>query len=218
MTKTNRIDYKRVMNGTLTRAARKQLRKIPEPQRSRIYAAISTMCEEWPQARNVKNLVGREGMRLRVGDYRVLFTADTETIIISEVKNAMNEHTENALRGRSIVHGPGGEAQYVLVPVLEYLELVDTGVVLGPDGEVLDVPDSVTIPVDVAKAVDVDDKTMLRAWREHLGLTQADVAERMGVTKAAYSQMERGHEKLRIDTLKRIALAFGVGDWRKLVE
>ena len=58
---------------------------------------------------------------------------------------------------------------------------------------------------------------MLRAWREHLSLTQEMVAKRMGVTKAAYSQMERGQEKLRIDTLKRIALAMGVGDWRKLV-
>ena len=92
------------------------------------------------------------------------------------------------------------------------------GVVLGPDDEVLNVPDSVTIPGEVAERVLVEEKTMLRAWREHLKLTQAQVAERMGITTAAYSQMERGEDKLRIDTLKRIAKAMGVPDWRKLVE
>ena len=129
----------------------------------------------------------------------------------------MNEHINEALSGRQVVHGPDGEARYVMVPVAEYLELVDSGVTLGPDGEVLDVPDSVVIPGEVAERVHLEGKTMLRAWREHLSLTQEMVAKRMGVTKAAYSQMERGQEKLRIDTLKRIALAMGVGDWRKLV-
>jgi mRNA-degrading endonuclease RelE of RelBE toxin-antitoxin system len=44
----------------------------------------------WPDCRNVKALVGREGYRLRVGRYRVLFTinAHHEPVIvqIEEVK------------------------------------------------------------------------------------------------------------------------------------
>lgn len=130
----------------------------------------------------------------------------------------MSEHTE-ALRGREVVLAPDGTVKYVLVPMPEYLELTrNDGAVLGPDGEVLDVPDTLMIPGEVAKRRILDEVPMLRAWREHLGLTQKDVAERMGISSAAYSEMERGKKNLRIDTLRRIAEAMGVSDWRKLVE
>ncbi len=49
----------------------------------------------------------------------------------------------------------------------------------------------------------------LAAWREHLSITQAEVARRMGVTQSAYAQMERS-QKPRQSTLSRAAKAMGL--------
>lgn len=49
----------------------------------------------------------------------------------------------------------------------------------------------------------------VRAWREYLRLTQAEVAARMGVSQAAYAQMESA-KRPRKATLARIAAALGI--------
>lgn len=56
----------------------------------------------------------------------------------------------------------------------------------------------------------VDGATPACAWREHLGLSQRTVAERMGVTQPAYAQMEAPDSKPRKNTRERIAAALGV--------
>jgi len=52
--------------------------------------------------------------------------------------------------------------------------------------------------------------TLLRAWREYLGLTQAEVAEKAGITQSALSQMENGESKLRKATRIKLAAAMGI--------
>ena len=42
------------------------------------------------------------------------------------------------------------------------------------------------------------------------GLTQADVAEKAGITQAALSQMENGESKLRKATKVKLAAAMGL--------
>jgi transcriptional regulator with XRE-family HTH domain len=49
----------------------------------------------------------------------------------------------------------------------------------------------------------------MAAWREHFGLTQADVAGRIGITQAAYAQME-GVKRPRKATLEKVAAAMGL--------
>jgi mRNA-degrading endonuclease RelE of RelBE toxin-antitoxin system len=71
-----------------TARARKQFRIIPGEQRRAVREAVGRLVD-WPACRNVKALVGREGYRLRVGSYRVLFTVhagDVRVIRIEEVK------------------------------------------------------------------------------------------------------------------------------------
>lgn len=48
----------------------------------------------------------------------------------------------------------------------------------------------------------------LAAYREQLGLTQSDIAERMGVRQSTVSDFERGAEP-RLSTLQRYARALG---------
>lgn len=48
-----------------------------------------------------------------------------------------------------------------------------------------------TVPNEVVKLAYERDVSPLAAWREHFSLTQAEVAARVGITQAAYAQMER---------------------------
>ncbi len=50
---------------------------------------------------------------------------------------------------------------------------------------------------------------MLRAAREGAGLTQTDVARRLGTHKSAISRMENHAEDIRVSTLQRYAEAVG---------
>ncbi|EMW2842067.1 helix-turn-helix transcriptional regulator [Yersinia enterocolitica] len=53
-------------------------------------------------------------------------------------------------------------------------------------------------------------QAMLAEWRNHAGLTRAQVAERMGVTPPTVSRMESNVIKASIETLARYARACGV--------
>jgi len=64
------------------------------------------------------------------------------------------------------------------------------------------------IPNEVVSAT-VDGASPMKAWREHLRLTQTEVAARMGVTQAAYAQMEAAGRP-RKATLVRVAEAMHI--------
>lgn len=66
-----------------------------------------------------------------------------------------------------------------------------------------------TVPNDVVGKVINDEMTPVRAWREHLGLTQADVAQRLGISQSAYAQQE-AKESVRKSTREKIARALGI--------
>ncbi len=66
--------------------AKKQLLRIGDTTiQNRIYAAVDSL-RLFPNCMNVKKLANREDYRLRVGNYRVLFTVALEIISIEEVK------------------------------------------------------------------------------------------------------------------------------------
>ena len=72
------------------------------------------------------------------------------------------------------------------------------------------IPEGDGIPHAVVSAHIDQEITYLRAWREYLGLTQAEVAEKAGITQAALSQMESGESKLRKATRVKLATAMGL--------
>ncbi|MDU5685557.1 MAG: helix-turn-helix transcriptional regulator [Kluyvera cryocrescens] len=53
-------------------------------------------------------------------------------------------------------------------------------------------------------------REMLAQWRNHAGLTRAQVAARMGVSAPTVSRMEANVTRASLDTLTRYALACGV--------
>ena len=74
-----------------------------------------------------------------------------------------------------------GKPALVVIPFDEYIRLFPT----TPR-----VPEGDAIPHEVVGLTIKKGYTLVRAWREYLGLTQKDVAKRMGITQAALSQME----------------------------
>ena len=78
-----------------TPKAVKQFQKLPIEAQRFIGGGISSLAD-WPRIQNVKKLSGRNDYRLRVGNFRVLFTVHpsgkVNIIRIEEVKKR-NEHT-----------------------------------------------------------------------------------------------------------------------------
>ena len=67
---------------SIKKAAQKSLGGIPEANRDKIIAAIRQLASD-PRPSGVKKLSGRDGWRIRVGDYRVIYEIhDGELIVL----------------------------------------------------------------------------------------------------------------------------------------
>ena len=99
-----------------------------------------------------------------------------------------------------------GQPLFVLVPYDEYMVSLnrETG-------------EHAIIPLAVSKAANLEGKSLVRAWREYKGLSQADIAKLMGISRPAYSQLESKSANLRATTVHRLAEALGV-TWEQLCE
>lgn len=62
-------------------AAARQLRKIDPTQRDRIRGAITLLSED-PRPPAAKPLRGRPAWRVRVGDYRIIYTIHDDVLLI----------------------------------------------------------------------------------------------------------------------------------------
>jgi len=52
-------------------------------------------------------------------------------------------------------------------------------------------------------------RNFLKQWREHLGLTEDQVAERSGLSKASVSRIEAGKTPYTENTLEALSKAYG---------
>ena len=69
-----------------TRQALKALRRMPADTAQRIIAKIEQYAEKHgSQANNVTALKGREGIRLRVGDWRIIMNDDGVVLAVLEI-------------------------------------------------------------------------------------------------------------------------------------
>lgn len=93
-----------------------------------------------------------------------------------------------------MINGPDGKPAFVVMPYAEFIRTYEQGREL--------------IPHEVVSAA-VDGATAVRAWREYLKLTQADVAARLGISQPSYAKQESSNA-LRKSTLEKIAKALGI--------
>ena len=59
----------------ILRRAQKELAQVPKPDYERIKEAVLNLGQN-PRPAGCKKLTGREGWRIRVGDYRVIYEID----------------------------------------------------------------------------------------------------------------------------------------------
>jgi DNA-binding XRE family transcriptional regulator len=66
-----------------------------------------------------------------------------------------------------------------------------------------------TVPNEVVNIAFDRGVSPMCAWREHLGLTKVELASRIGISQAAYAQMERARQP-RKATLDKVAQGLGI--------
>ena len=72
------------MRVELNNAAKKQYKRLNEPYKSRIGAALDKLELEPPDG-DIKKLQGRDGYRVVVGDYRILFDIENNRIDVFKI-------------------------------------------------------------------------------------------------------------------------------------
>lgn len=102
----------------------------------------------------------------------------------------MNEHTDI-----QIIHDRNGAPAFVVLPYADWVASRDR--------------EENLVPNEVVNLTFDHDWSPMRAWREHLELTQTEVAARANMTQGAYAQMENSARPRRA-SLKKIARAMGL--------
>ncbi len=95
----------------------------------------------------------------------------------------------------------GDKPAFAVLPWDVYQELVKNYIPNESD---------VWFPQDVVEANVVRGDSLLKAWREYLGLTQAEVATRAGMSQPAYAKLEKPNANTRTSTLRKLAKALGL--------
>ena len=117
----------------------------------------------------------------------------------------------NARTEPQIIHHDG-KPMYAVIPYDEYTDLLRRAEESAEDRR----PDEqVTIPHEVVKRSTLGGVSPVRAWREYLGLSQKEVASRMGIIQPSFAKMEATETKNRPATLKKIAGAMGI-QWEQV--
>lgn len=102
----------------------------------------------------------------------------------------------NAPTNIQILNGPDGKPAFVVIPYADYVKS------RKEEGEAY-------VPHEVVSLMVDNDWTIIRAWREHLGITQEELATRLGISQSAYSQQEANPNNRRA-TRERVAEALGI--------
>ena len=95
----------------------------------------------------------------------------------------------------------GDKPAFAVIPWDTYQELVKNYI---PDES------DVWFPQEVVESNVVKGNSLLKAWREYLGLTQAEVASGAGMSQPAYARLEKLNANPRTATLRKLAKTLGL--------
>ncbi|UXU88002.1 helix-turn-helix domain-containing protein [Burkholderia sp. S-53] len=94
-----------------------------------------------------------------------------------------------------IINGPDGAPAFVVIPYADYV---------AQQSRARDL-----IPHEVVTRAVFDGSSPARAWREYLGLTRAEIAQRIGISRSDYAKREK-RQKLRKPMRRKVAAALDI--------
>ncbi len=90
---------------------------------------------------------------------------------------------------------------FAVIPYDEYMKLLKA----APKNAT----DDLLIPNEVVGMMIEQKCSLIKAWRTHLGKTQKEVAEALGIGQSAFAQIEKSKSNQRT-TLEKVAKVFGI--------
>ena len=100
-----------------------------------------------------------------------------------------------------------GEPEYAVVPYREFERLREASE-MADDVAAYDrakaAVDIITVPGEVVRRL-VAGENPVKVWREHRGLKQAELVERLGVSKGYLSQIESGKKDGTVNLYRKIS-------------
>jgi len=109
-----------------------------------------------------------------------------------------------------------GRPEWAVIPYVEYQKLLvrleDMQDIEDADQALAEIirGEDETIPLKMVERLMDRTEHPMKTWREYRGLTQAALAEKVGITKSYVSQIEAGKKPGSIAVLRRVATVLAV--------
>ena len=158
------------------------------------------------QANNVRQLVGSDAKRFRVGDFRVIFEESGTAILVTKIAPRGNVYDQGGVAvdvERIVQDG----RERVVMDRDVYEDLVDArdhAIAMREVGAGATVLSGAELNESLAAA------SPLAYWRKRAGKTQAGLAAEVGVSQPFLAQIEGGAREGSVGVLVRVARALGV--------
>ena len=163
----------------------------------------------YPDHPNAKKLQGRNGYRLRVGDWRVIYEIQNDQLVILVLRVAPTWRGVPMKENIQLIER-NGKPEWTVLPYEKYLKLLEKAEMLEDIRDydaakaALENGDKELIHAEVVFAI-LDGKNPIKAWREYRGLTQQQLADKAGISKPYLSQIETGKRAGKTEILSVIA-------------
>ena len=102
--------------------------------------------------------------------------------------------------------------KFAVVPIEQYEQLVEDAQMFVDirDFREAKATDEETFPGEVIDRMILEEENPIKVYREYRGLTQQQLAEKVGIRRAYVAEIETGRKSGSVKTLKAIAQALGV--------
>jgi mRNA-degrading endonuclease RelE of RelBE toxin-antitoxin system len=205
----------------LTAGAAKDLDALQRNDRKQVEAGLNRYAMTGQG--DVKALQGRDGYRLRIGSFRVIFDEDATTILAIYIgrRATTTYKRSNAMSEPQIIRAPSGE-ELVVLPRAEYEALLERADHEAEDADDVAIYDArkaelakggSLLPPEVSAAILRGD-SRLRAIRNWRDMTQTQLEFRTGIGQGYLSDLESGRRKGTPETIATLAKALDVAvEW-----
>jgi mRNA-degrading endonuclease RelE of RelBE toxin-antitoxin system/DNA-binding XRE family transcriptional regulator len=198
-----------------TSAALRQWARLAAEVRDRLRVRLSDYAESGRG--DAKKLRGRAGVRLRVGDWRVVFLEDRDTITVIAVATAAkstNEAAMNKVTFKKTDHGeiailPRAEYERLRSLAEEAEEDAGTARLVAQARRAIAKGEEIIVPMEVADRLAAAENP-IRVLRKFRELPQAELAVSIGITQGYLSDLENGKRKGPVALHQKIARKLGV--------